>query len=59
VRKPRMPTYLGLRGQEAERLVGGQEKAVTQVGARLSCEIIRLVVEVMVGLGPDDIDRVH
>jgi hypothetical protein len=54
-----MPTYLGLRGQEAERLVGGQEKAVTQVGARLSCEIIRLVVEVMVGLGPDDIDRVH
>jgi hypothetical protein len=59
VDKPRMPTYVGLCGQQAERLMGGQEKAVTKIRARLSCEVIRLIVEVVVGLGSDDVDRVH
>jgi hypothetical protein len=59
VDKPGMPTYVGLCGQQAEGLVGGQEKAVTEFGARLSCEVICLIVEVVVGLGSDDVDRVH
>ncbi len=57
--KPRMPTYVGLCGQQAKRLVGGKEKPVTEFGACLSCEVIRLIVKVMVGLGPDDVERVH
>jgi hypothetical protein len=55
----RMPTHLGLCGQQAKGFMGSQEKAVTEVGARLSCQLIRLVVEVLVGLGADDIDSAH
>jgi hypothetical protein len=39
--------------------MGSQEEAVTEAGACLSCEVIRLVVEVLVGLGADDIDSAH
>jgi hypothetical protein len=59
VLEPRMPTYVGLCGQQGKRLVGGQEKAVTEFRARLSREVIRLIVEIVVGLGSDDVDRVH
>jgi hypothetical protein len=59
VYKPRMPTYLGLRGQKSKRLMGRKEEAVTEVGACLSCEVIRLVVEVLVGLGADDVGSAH
>jgi hypothetical protein len=51
VLKPRMPSYLGLRRQQAKGLMGSKEEAVTEVVACLSCKVIRLVVEVLVGLG--------
>ncbi len=57
--QPRMPTYFGLRGQQAKRLMGCEQEAVTEVCACLSCKVIRLVVEVLVGLGPDDVDSAH
>jgi hypothetical protein len=46
-----MPSHLGLCGQQAKRLVGSQQESVTEVGAGLSCKVIRLVVETLVGLG--------
>lgn len=57
--EPQMPTYWGLCSQQAERLVGSQEEAVTEVGACLSCEVICLIVQVLVGLGADDVDSAH
>jgi hypothetical protein len=57
--KPRMPTYMGLLGQQGKRLMGSQEKAVTEFRASLGREVIRLIVEVVVGLGSDDVNRVH
>jgi len=59
VLKPGMPTNMGLCGQQAKRLMGSQEEAVTEVGACLSCEVICLVVEVLVGLGADEVDSAH
>jgi hypothetical protein len=57
--QPRMPSYLWIRGQEAKGFISSEEEAVTEVGACLSCEVIGLVVEVLVGLGTDDIDSAH
>ena len=57
--KPGMPSYLGLCGKQAKRLMGCEQKAVTEVRACLSCKVIRLVVEVLVGLGAEDVDSAH
>jgi hypothetical protein len=55
----RRPSYLGLRGKEAKSFMGGKQEAVTEVRACLSCKMECLVVEVLVGLGADDVDRAH
>ena len=54
-----MPSYLGLCRQQAKGLMGSKEEAVTEIVARLSCKVKCLVVEVLVGLGADDVDSAH
>ncbi len=39
--------------------MGSQEEAVTELWACLSCKVICLVVEVLVGLRADCVDRAH
>ncbi len=39
--------------------MGSQEEAVTELWACLSCKVICLVVEVLVGLRADGVDRAH
>lgn len=54
-----MPTDLGIGSKKGEGLMGREKKAVTKIGTRLRREVVGLVVEVLVGLGADEVDRAH
>jgi hypothetical protein len=57
--KPGMPSYERLSGQHTKGFMSGEKEAVTEVGTRLSCKVVRLIVEVLVGLGADEIASAH
>ena len=57
--KAGMPSYLRPRGQHGKSLVSSEKEAVTEIGTTLSRKVIRLIVEVLVGLGADEIASAH
>ena len=57
--EPAMPSHFGLCGEERKRLVGGQEKRVANLGAGLRGKVKGVVVEVLIGLGPNGIACAH
>ena len=59
VLEPRMPSHLGLCGEESKRLVGGDEEAVTGFWARFRGKVISLVVKVLVRLRTNDVASTH
>ena len=54
-----MPSHLRLCGEDRKRLMGSEEKLVTNLGVRLRGEIIGLVVEVLIRLGANDVASAH
>ena len=57
--EPTMPSPLRLRGEERKCLMGGEEKPVANLGARLAGKMIGLVVEVLIRLGANNVARTH
>ena len=59
VLQARMPSHVGLGGEERKCFVGSEEKVVTNAGVRLRSKIMSLVVKVLIGLGANNVAGSH
>jgi hypothetical protein len=57
--KPGMPSHEWLSRQQCECFMCSYKEAVAQLRPRLCCEIIRLLSQVLVGLGTYDVQTVY
>ncbi len=55
VLEARIPSHVGLGGEERKCFVGCEEKVVTNFGACVSSKIISLVVKILIGLGANNV----
>jgi hypothetical protein len=59
VLQARMPSHVGLGGEERKGFVGSERKVVTNSGVRLRGKIISLVAKVLIGLRANNLARRH